>query len=136
MPNVKMRVEGLPELRKALKAAETGLHKEIPRVFRDIAKEEAKRSAPHFPRRTGAAQASVRGQGTQRGGMVVAGNAKTNKYIGWLIFGGRAGRNKSVFRPRVPDGRYIWPQVQRDEQWIRRQAENMLDELHRKVDLI
>jgi hypothetical protein len=68
--------------------------------------------------------------------MVVAGRGKTNNYIGWLIFGGYAGRNRSVFRPRVPDGRYIWPQVQRDERWIHAKTEEMIDDLHRKVGLI
>jgi hypothetical protein len=59
------------------------------------------------PERTGRAAGSVRAASTQTGARVSGGSAAV-PYYGWLDFGGSVGRKRSVHRPFLKTGRYIW----------------------------
>ena len=73
-------------------------------------------AAPRVPRRTGRAQASLKGRSTQRSARVAGGSARAPHYP-WLDFGGKVGRGRGVDRPFYKDGRYLYKAyaVKRDE---------------------
>jgi hypothetical protein len=62
----------------------------------------------HIPKRSGRAAASLKPRSTQTSVRVAAGGTKA-PYYPWLDFGGRVGPRKSVRRPFIGDGRYIYP---------------------------
>jgi hypothetical protein len=68
---------------------------------------------PTVPRVTGAAQGSLRVLDFTDGAAAVGGRPSV-PYFGWLSFGGYAGRNHSVYRDRVPEGRYLHPALLRE----------------------
>ena len=126
MPNIEIRVDGLADLRKALKAAEMiedrnalrdGLKKAA-----DIVAQEAKR---RVPTRTGRARDSIRATSGGNKAYVVGGKARV-PYYGWLDFGSR--RPVSGQPRRVgpwansgvgPDqGRFIYPALDATEQEV------------------
>lgn len=74
----------------------------------DAAGMVVKSARPTVPVDTGAARRSVRVL-DYSGGAAAAGGSVAVPYFGWLSFGGAAGRNHSVHRAVVPDGRYLWP---------------------------
>lgn len=114
--NLRIEVEGLKEARKALKAAGDGMDKDLGQAGKKAADIVARTAAPRVPVRTGAAARSMRPKVSYGGGAVVFGGAKV-PYAGWLEFGGRVGRDKSVTRDVIKGGRYIYPVLaeKRDE---------------------
>ncbi len=89
----------------------------LPDVVTDIefdAAELVTESArPTVPVRTGRARGSLRTL-FLGDSVAAAGGAVAVPYYGWLEFGGDAGRNHSVHRDRVPDGRYLYPAYVRE----------------------
>jgi hypothetical protein len=125
-----IRISGLAEFQKALRNAGDGLQKQLRLVFNDAADIVVPRARPRLPRRTGALQASLRASSGQRDARVTLGKAKT-PYAGFIEFGGRVGRNKSVRRPFIVGGRTIYPAVRSEEAQI---AEAMAKGLNRLAD--
>lgn len=107
-PDISVRVDGLAELLTALRKSDRAIAKDIGRAGKSAADIIAKEAAPHVPRRSGAAQASLRAVVAQGGGAVRGGSARV-PYYPWLDFGGAVGRNKSTKRPYIRSGRYIYP---------------------------
>lgn len=68
------------------------------------------RAVPKIPRRTGTAAGSLKARSSQREARIAAGGRRAPHYP-WLDFGGRVGPNKSVERPFLTIGRYIYPTV-------------------------
>lgn len=102
-----IRVTGLKEFNRSLRA----LDRDLPRGLRlagnraaEIVVREAK---PRVPRLTGRAAGSLKAASTRTAARV-QGGGKRVAYYGWLDFGGRVGRNNSVRRPFLKEGRYIW----------------------------
>lgn len=102
-----IRIDGLRSFVRGLKA----IDKDLPKATRiagntaaGIVVDEAE---PRVPRRSGRAAASIRAKSTRTAARV-AGGKKSVPYFGWLDFGGRVGRNRSVKRPFIKSGRYIW----------------------------
>lgn len=62
---------------------------------------------PRIPTRSGRAARSLRARSTGTAVRVSAGGARA-PYYPWLDFGGRVGRNRSVQRAFLKDGRYIY----------------------------
>lgn len=114
MPDVTVRVEGLDELRRALREAENpGLPKALAQANKNAAELVAGRAAQAAPHRSGRLAASVRALGSQRLGRVKAGNAGV-AYAAAIHWGrsignvGRPpgnhkGRNPIVGRPFLTD---------------------------------
>lgn len=70
-------------------------------LFSDLSMELGQRVQAKIPRRTGRAARGVR---------VVSDTVQyTEPYTAWLDFGGRVGINKSVSRPFIKGGRYLFP---------------------------
>jgi len=103
-----VKIEGLREFQASLRRMDRGLPKQIRVVLNDAVNVVVDGARPKIPRRSGRAAASLRAQSSQREARVVAGGAKA-PYYAWLDFGGRVGRAKSVRRPFLKDGRFIYP---------------------------
>lgn len=101
-------VEGLRELRAALRKADGEMHKMLRAAQNDAAQIVVNRAKPKVPARSGRARNSIRTASTQTATRVKAGS-KRAPYYAWLDFGGRVGRKKSVKRPFLKSGRYIFP---------------------------
>jgi len=104
----KIAVEGLKELTKALRDVDKDLPKLIRLAANDAANILIDKTRPTMPSRTGRAKGSLKARSTRTSARVSIGGAKA-PYVPWLDFGGKTGRNKSVIRPFIKEGRYLYP---------------------------
>lgn len=102
-----IRVEGLAEFRRNLKKLDGDLPKALRLALNEAADIVVDGARPRIPKRTGRAAATVKARSTQTAARVVGGSARA-AYYPWLDFGGRVGRNKSVKRAFLKEGRYIY----------------------------
>jgi hypothetical protein len=114
MPTVEpVKIDGLRQFQAALRSMEDGLQKELRVVLNAAADLVIADARPKIPRRTGAAAASLKARSGQREAKIQAGGSKA-PYFGWLDYGGRVGPAKSVSRPFIRGGRYIYPAFSRN----------------------
>lgn len=102
-----IKVDGLRDLQASMRAVDKMLPRELRLMLNDVVRIVAEAARPMVPVKTGTAAASIRPQSTQRMGQVRAGGAKASWYP-WLDFGGSVGRHKSVHRPFIKTGRYLY----------------------------
>lgn len=102
-----IRVDGLRDFQAALKAGEDGAQKALRLVLNDGADIVVQGARRQVPRRSGRARGSLKAQSSQRLVRVKGGGARAPHYP-WLDFGGRVGRARSVHRPFLREGRYIY----------------------------
>jgi hypothetical protein len=100
-------VDGLAEFSRNLKKLDADLPKALRLALNQAADVVVDYARPLVPRRTGRAARSVAARSTRTAVRVVAGG-KRAPYYPWLDFGGRVGRGRSVVRPFLKDGRYIY----------------------------
>jgi len=129
-----VKVKGLKELQAALKATEDGAQKELRVALNKAADLVAAGAARRVPVDTGAARRSLRPQSSQREAKVIGGSAKV-PYYGFLDFGGRVGINRSVRRPFVKSGRYLWPAYSAQRDQVAKVIAAELDALMARVGL-
>lgn len=103
-----IKVKGMVELQRALKDLDGESQKEIRVVLNRVAETVAQGAARRVPVRTGRARASLRAKSSQRE-TKVSGYGRKAPYGPWLDFGGKVGRDKSLRRPFVHGGRYLYP---------------------------
>lgn len=108
MSSSTLKVVGLNEFRKGLRGMDRGLPKSMRLALNDVANVLIDAVRPKIPRRTGRAAASLKAASSQSAAKITVGGAKA-PYYPWLDFGGRVGRRKSVVRPFLKEGRYIYP---------------------------
>lgn len=130
-----IKVKGLVEFQRALKQMDGESQKQLRVVLNSVAETVAAGAARRVPVRTGRARASLRAQSSQREARV-SGGSKKAPYYGWLDFGGRIGRNKSVRRPFVQSGRYIYPTMNANRDGITTALEAGLNALARDAGLV
>lgn len=105
-----VRVEGLREFLRNLRTIDRQLPKAARQAGNTAAQlvvDDAKPRVPIGPGHRGHAKDSIRVASTQSAVRVRAGGKKI-PYYGWLDFGGRVGINRSVSRPFIKQGRYLW----------------------------
>lgn len=129
-----VKVEGLIDVQRALKAADGESQKMLRLVFNDAATEVADRASSLIPSRSGRARRSVRAASTQREGRVKGGGARV-RYYPWLDFGGSVGRRASVKRPFLKEGRYIYASYARVRPRLVDMMEEGLNELVKSAGL-
>jgi hypothetical protein len=100
-------VIGLKEFNKALRDMDADLPKAVRLALNKSADVVVQDARPKIPEVTGAARSSVRVASTRTAARIRGGGARA-PYYPWLDFGGNAGRGRSVHRPFLPDGRYIY----------------------------
>lgn len=108
MAGGRVEVEGLDELRKTLRqVGDKALPKELAQANKRAAEIVARAAAAKVPHRTGKSQKGIRALGSQREGRVRSGGARY-PWLPWLDFGGKRPRDR-VGRPKVKQGRYLYP---------------------------
>lgn len=108
-----IKVTGLKEFQRAIKEVDRELPKSLRKAFNDVAGVVADDVRRLVPVDSGAARASVRAASTQSAAAIKAGGRKA-PYYPWLDFGGKVGVNRSVRRPFIPGGRYLYPSIKRN----------------------
>jgi hypothetical protein len=129
-----IRIDGLREFQAAMRAVDKNLPKELRLMFNDVVKIIADAARPMVPSRTGTAAASIKPQSTQRMGQVKAGGSRAS-YYAWLDFGGSVGRQKSVHRPFLKRGRYLFVAYEAHKPAIEAATARGITELMRKSGL-
>jgi len=139
-PGGAVQIEGLKQLRKALKEADAALTKELRNKLRDVAKlaETAIRQrVPYGPNVGGHWRQDIKA-GTSGASAYVTWGKSARPYAPWLEFGGAIRRPRPVSggfteirRPRTPEGRYVHPTVERLEPVLERQAAQAIDDVLR-----
>lgn len=127
-------VQGMKELQRALKDLDGESQKEIRVALNTVAETVAQGAARRVPVRSGKARATLRAMSSQRETRISAGGRKA-PYYGWLDFGGRIGKDKSVSRKFVRGGRYIWPTIGANRDALAGAIEKALVDLARSKGL-
>lgn len=104
-----IRVEGLRQFTKALKDLDLELPKAMRHANNAVASIVVDAARPKIPVKTGKARKSLKAKSTRTAVRVSAGG-KRAPYYGWLDFGGSTGIKRSVRRPFLEEGRYIYPE--------------------------
>lgn len=132
---VKLKVEGMWEFRKALRAVDTEFPKQLRKGLNAVAEMVADEAAQRVPVDTGALRSSIRARSTQSEGRVVMGRARV-PYAGWIEFGGTiAPRGAPVLRPYVKEGRYLFPSADEMQAKIRKESAKLLNKFADKARL-
>jgi hypothetical protein len=103
-----IHIEGLREFSQGLKALDGDMPKVLRLGLNSVAGVVVDQAQPRVASRSGRARRSVRAKST-RTAVRVAGGGKRVPYYGWLDYGGKVGRSRSVVRPFNKQGRYIYP---------------------------
>lgn len=113
MDELKIRVGGLAQLSRGLKAVDAGAPKQLRLAHNDAAQLLVDETRPEIPQVTGAARRSLVAQSTRTSARVAAGGKKAPWYP-WLDFGGQ-GRIAGRPAPRdfITEGRYVYPTLRR-----------------------
>lgn len=106
--SVKVEVKGLKEFSTALRKTDAELPKMLRIALNGCSDFLIGKTRPQVPRKTGRAASSLKARSTRTSVRVAAGGRKA-PYYPWLDFGGKIGRNNSVVRPFIADGRYLYP---------------------------
>lgn len=111
-----IKIDGLQRFTRELKALDAAVPKMQRKSLNAAAEIVLGYARTRVPKRSGRAAASLKPRSTQTSVRVAAGGPRA-PYYPWLDFGGRVGRRKSVRRPFIGDGRYIYPALaeKRDE---------------------
>ena len=107
-----IKVEGLREFSRRLRAMDRDLPKGLRIALNAAAQTVVDEASPRVPRRTGRAADSLKPKSTRTLARVSGGSSRA-PYYPWLDFGGRVGRRNSVARPYRRDGRYLYPAYRR-----------------------
>jgi len=102
-----IKVEGLTQFIKALRDTDREIPKALRKAFNVAAQIVVDYAQARVPVRTGAARRSIVARSSQSAVRVACGGQRA-PYFPWLDFGGRVGRHKSVARPFLKDGRYVY----------------------------
>jgi hypothetical protein len=103
-----IHIEGLREFSLGLKRLDDDMPKVLRLGLNSVAGVVVDTAQPRVASRSGRARRSVRAKST-RTAVRVAGGGKRVPYYGWLDYGGKVGRSRSVVRPFNKQGRYIYP---------------------------
>jgi hypothetical protein len=129
-----IKIKGVREFQAALKAMDGESQKQLRVVFNSVAETIAAGARRRVPTRTGRAKASIKVASGQREAKIKGGGGKAG-YYPWLDFGGRTGRKKSVRRPFVERGRYLYPTYDASRPQIQAALEKALADLARTAGL-
>lgn len=129
-----VRVQGLNEFQKAVRHASTDLAKDLRRGLNEAATLVGNETKSRVPQRSGALWRSIKPRSTQREGRVIMGSDAV-PYAGWINFGGAVGRDHSVVRPRVPEGRYLYPAYLAHRAQVEVIADNVLNRVADRAGL-
>lgn len=102
-----IRIEGLSKFSRDLRKLDSDLPKVLRIAFNEAADIVVQDARPRVPRKTGKARASIKTRSTRTSVRIVAGGPRAPWYP-FIDFGGSVGKNRSVRRPFLKDGRYLY----------------------------
>jgi hypothetical protein len=102
-----IRVIGLKEFRASLKEVDQELPKALRIALNKSVEIIVDFAHAHIEVKSGRAKRSVKARSTQTTARVQGGGKKASHYA-WLDFGGRVGKDRSIYRPVLKNGRYIY----------------------------
>lgn len=122
-----IKIEGLAEFNRNLRKIDADLPKVLRLAHNESGQLIVDYAKPKVPRRSGRAAGSLKTKST-RTETRVQGGSKRVPYYPWLDFGGRVGPQKSVLRPFIKEGRYIYPTLSANfGEFIELLAEKLVD---------
>lgn len=132
-----IEIQGLKELKTALRDLEGKVPKELAAGFKEIASAVADKVRNQLPSKF---QKTVKAGGTQRGGyvkyaeMTTTGPWNTAKNItGWWDFGGHVGRGRGWRRPVFEKGRFLYPTIARERANTIKAVDKLIEELAKRA---
>lgn len=102
-----IKIKGLAEFQRNLRKLDDDLPKALRIAFNDATGLVIDYARPRVARRTGRAAGTIKAKSTRTIARVSAGSRRV-PYYPWLDFGGRVGPSRSVQRPFLKEGRYLW----------------------------
>lgn len=132
-----IKIEGLREFMLGLRKIDGALPKGLKEASNKaalIVVNEAKPRVPVGPGKGGHASKSIKVASTAKAARISAGGKKF-PYYAWLDFGGRVGPNKSVRRPFIKAGRYIWAAFDDKRADVERTLAEELEALARRAGM-
>ena len=102
-----IKIDGLNEFVRNLKKLDADLPKTLRVGFNQAAQIIVDYAKPKVPRKSGKAAGSIRAQST-RTAVRVSEGGKRAPYMPWLDFGGKVGRKRSIGRPFLKEGRFLY----------------------------
>jgi hypothetical protein len=102
-----IKIDGLAEFTRNLKKLDSELPKAVRVALNQAANLVVGAAKPSVPARSGRAARTIRAASTRTAVRITAGGPRA-PYYPWLDFGGRVGRKKSIKRPFLKDGRYLY----------------------------
>lgn len=134
--SVQIRIEGLSELRRALKDMDGALPKVLRVALNKAVSTVTSDAARRIPKRTGRTAATIKGASTQTKARVRGGGNRA-PHFGWLDFGGkRVGRGGGVAERQFRDeGRYIWKSFKDNRKNVMEALQEALRETARQAGL-
>jgi len=112
-----IKIDGLAQFVRNLRKLDSDLPKALRVGFNTAGQIIVDEARPHMPSRSGRARSSLAVRSTTGGKARVQLGGRKAPYAPWLDFGGRVGPARSVLRPYLKDGRYVWKAlaVRRDD---------------------
>ena len=120
-----IKIDGLAQFVRNLKKLDADLPKALRVGFNDAAQIIVDYAKPKVPHRSGKAAGSIRKASTQTAVRVKEGG-KRAEYMPWLDFGGKVGRKKSVRRPFLKEGRFLYAGLHAEREQIMAAVEKAL----------
>jgi len=127
-----IHVTGIIEYKKALHDVDKKLGTELRKGLNEVAEVVVAAAQPKVPYLTGAARDSMKAGSSQVAAQIKVGGPKAPHYQ-WLDFGGAVGRNKSVVRPFIKRGRYVYPTADEKHDALVGKLEDVLADVTRKA---
>jgi hypothetical protein len=127
-----VHVSGLTEYKKALRQIDDKLGTELRKGLNEVAQVVIDEARPKVPYLTGRAQSSMKAGSSQTAAQIKVGGTVAPHYM-WLEFGGRVGHNKSVVRPFIKGGRYVYPTAAQKHNVLVDKLEDVIGTLTRKA---
>lgn len=102
-----IKIQGLAEFTRNLRKIDNDLPKAVRLAGNEAVEIVLTWARPRVPHRSGAAVRSLKARSTRTAARAQAGGDRA-RYFPWLDFGGATGPRRSVKRPFIRQGRYLW----------------------------
>lgn len=130
-----IKIVGLKEFSRNLRKLDNDLPKAMRLALNEAGEIIVKWAQPRVPRKSGKAAGSIKSKSTRTMARVTGYGAKV-PYGAWLDFGGSVGRQDSVKRPFIKEGRYIYPGLDANRDEINRVLVDALLDVARQAGVV
>lgn len=134
MPIEPIKIQGLAEFSRNIRTMDAGLAKGIRVALNGAAGIVVGVAKPRVPKRSGRAASTLKARSTRDSVRVVEGGPRA-LYMPWLDFGGRVGKNHSVKRAFLKQGRYVFAAYADHKDDIRAEIEKALIDIARQAGI-